>query len=78
VVGADQVSVRRRLSRHDLLRQPLEQLASILGGPSVEAEREFVKVIIAVGRTGGPLMRSQQQWLRERRHAVNAREQLAG
>lgn len=57
--------------RHGLLHQSVEQLPARPGGPSVEAERELIKIIIQMLRANGSLICAQPPAVEARGHAVD-------
>src|ERR1700730_18412477 len=72
----DKTVIRRRLYGHGLLREPEEQEPPVPGGPTVEAERELVQVVVQMRLAHGTLMGPQQPALEQRRDAVDARKTL--
>jgi hypothetical protein len=76
VFSAYKLLVRHRVDRNSLLNQPVEQFATVLAGPTIESERELVKVIIEMLKTYSPLMSTQQPPFEKRSHAMDAREQI--
>ena len=52
--------VRDWLDGNGLLDKAEKQLASVLGGPTVEAKRELVQVVVQMCVTHGALMGAQQ------------------
>jgi len=49
-----------RIDGHSLLHQTKEKLASTLGSPTIESERELVEIVAQMLMTDGPLVRAQQ------------------
>jgi hypothetical protein len=45
---------------HSLLRQTKEELASTLGSPAIEPEREFIEIVVQVLMADGSLVGSHQ------------------
>ena len=65
-----------RIDGHSLLHQTKEKLASTLGSPTIESERELVEIVAQMFMTDGPLVRSHQPSFEQGDYAVDARHQL--
>src|SRR3989304_621607 len=69
---------RRRLDLHRLLDQPVEELASVSGGATVESKGVLVQVVVQVISRDRTLMCAEEPTLQERRHSVHTGEQRRG
>ena len=72
----DQPFVRSWLDGQSLLREAKEQLSAVARGPSVEAERELVQVVVQMRRTDGALMGAEQPPFEQGDDAVHSRQTL--
>src|SRR5258708_39460985 len=55
---ADDRHVSAWLDSHCLLQQAKEELPPASRSPTIEAEREFIQIVIQMFQTDGPLMRA--------------------
>ena len=60
-----------RIGGHSLLRQTKEELASTLGSPAIEAERELVQIVVEVLVADRSLVGSNQPPFEQGDHTVN-------
>ena len=56
----DQTRVGGWVHGHGLLREAKEQLSAVPRGPTIEAERELVQVVVQMGLAHGALMGAEQ------------------
>ena len=74
----DERLVGCRVDSDRLLHQAEEQLAAAAGTAAVEAEGEFVQVVVEMLMRHGAMMGPQQPALEQRRHLVDVWHQLGG
>src|SRR6266436_5703706 len=60
------------LHSHCLLHQAKEELPPASRSPTIEAEREFIQIVIQVFQADGPLMRAQQPAFQQRDDPMDA------
>jgi hypothetical protein len=71
-----QFSGQHRLQMHRLIHKSVKQQPARTGSTPIESEREFVQIVIQVGRLHGSLVRPQQPTLQQGRHTVRQRQQV--
>ena len=64
--------VRRRPYGNGLLGEAMEEQSAGMGAPAIEAEGEFVEVVVEMPVLDAALMGSHQPSLKQRRHVMNA------
>ena len=67
-----------RINGHNWLRQTKEKLASTRGSSAIEAEREFIQIVVQVLVTDGRLVGAHQPTFEQRDHSMNSWHQVGG
>lgn len=72
----DQFSERDRLNAGSILQESVEEFPPMLGSPTIESERELIKIVVQVFMADRPLVRAQKPSLQQRRNPVAAGQKI--
>jgi uncharacterized membrane protein len=78
VLRRNQLRERYRFNSHRLLHESVEEFTPGPGGPTVETESEFIKVVLQLFSGDGSLMGAQEPAFKQGGNAVNPRQKLRG